>query len=56
MAAALREAAGEAGVETSGLDGVGVGSPGDVDESNAASSPAPATCPAGRAASRSPKS
>ena len=32
MAAALREAAGEAGVETSALDGVGVGSPGDVDE------------------------
>jgi glucokinase len=32
MAAALREAAGEAGVEPSGLDGVGVGSPGDVDE------------------------
>ena len=32
MAGALREAAGEAGVETSALDGVGVGSPGDVDE------------------------
>ncbi len=32
MAAALREAAGEAGVETSSLGGVGVGSPGDVDE------------------------
>jgi glucokinase len=29
---ALREAAGEAGVETAGLDGVGVGSPGAVDE------------------------
>ena len=32
MAAALREAAEEAGVETSELEGVGVGSPGDVDE------------------------
>jgi glucokinase len=32
MAGALREAAGEAGVETSALEGVGVGSPGDVDE------------------------
>ncbi len=32
MAAALREAAAEAGVETSALEGVGVGSPGDVDE------------------------
>jgi glucokinase len=34
MVAALREAAGEAGVETSALDGVGVGSPGDVDEAS----------------------
>jgi glucokinase len=34
MAAALREAAGEAGVEASALDGVGVGSPGDVDEAS----------------------
>jgi glucokinase len=32
MAAALREAAEQAGVETAGLDGVGVGSPGDADE------------------------
>ena len=32
MADALREAAAEAGVETSALGGVGVGSPGDVDE------------------------
>ncbi|HET7455328.1 MAG TPA: ROK family protein, partial [Solirubrobacterales bacterium] len=32
MAAALREAAGAAGVETSELKGVGVGSPGDADE------------------------
>jgi glucokinase len=32
MAEALREAAGEAGVETSALEGIGVGSPGDVDE------------------------
>jgi glucokinase len=32
MAAALGEAAAEADVETSSLDGVGVGSPGDVDE------------------------
>lgn len=32
MAAALREAAEQAGVETSALAGVGVGSPGDVDE------------------------
>jgi glucokinase len=32
MTAALREAAGEAGIETSALEGVGVGSPGDVDE------------------------
>jgi glucokinase len=32
MAAALREAAGEAGIETSALEGIGVGSPGDVDE------------------------
>jgi glucokinase len=32
MAAALREAAREAGVESSGLAGVGVGSPGDADE------------------------
>jgi glucokinase len=32
MAAALREAAGEAGVEPRELVGVGVGSPGDVDE------------------------
>jgi glucokinase len=31
MAAAMREAAGEAGVETADLAGVGVGSPGDVD-------------------------
>ncbi|MGA8744769.1 MAG: ROK family protein [Solirubrobacterales bacterium] len=31
MAGALREAAGEAGVKSGGLDGVGVGSPGDVD-------------------------
>ncbi len=32
MASALREAAAEAGVQTSALEGVGVGSPGDVDE------------------------
>lgn len=32
MTVALREAAAEAGVKTSGLEGVGVGSPGDVDE------------------------
>jgi glucokinase len=32
MAAALREAAEQAGVETSALEGVGVGSPGDADE------------------------
>jgi glucokinase len=32
MAAALREAAGDAGVETKDLKGVGVGSPGDADE------------------------
>jgi glucokinase len=32
MAAALREAAAAAGVEPSALDGIGVGSPGDVDE------------------------
>ncbi|HKA66443.1 MAG TPA: ROK family protein [Solirubrobacterales bacterium] len=32
MADALREAAAEAGVEPSALEGVGVGSPGDVDE------------------------
>jgi glucokinase len=32
MAEALREAAGEAEVETSALEGIGVGSPGDVDE------------------------
>lgn len=32
MAEALKEAAGEAGVETNALEGVGVGSPGDVDE------------------------
>jgi len=32
MAAALREAAEKAGVETSALEGIGVGSPGDVDE------------------------
>jgi glucokinase len=32
MMAALREAAGAAGVETRALDGAGVGSPGDVDE------------------------
>ena len=32
MAAALREAAEEAGVETAALEGVGVGSPGDADE------------------------
>jgi glucokinase len=32
MAAALREAAAEAGVETNALEGIGVGSPGDVDE------------------------
>ena len=32
MAAALREAAGEAGLETGALEGIGVGSPGDVDE------------------------
>ncbi len=32
MAGALREAAGEAKVEAGALDGVGVGSPGDVDE------------------------
>ncbi len=34
MVAALGEAAREAGVETSALDGVGVGSPGDVDEAS----------------------
>ena len=32
MAAAMREAAGEAGVETAALAGVGIGSPGDADE------------------------
>jgi glucokinase len=32
MAAAMRQAAGEAGVETGDLTGIGVGSPGDVDE------------------------
>jgi len=32
MAAALREAAGEAGIDPSKLEGVGVGSPGDADE------------------------
>jgi glucokinase len=32
MAAALREAAESAGVETSSLEGIGVGSPGDADE------------------------
>jgi glucokinase len=32
MAAALREAAQQAGVETAALEGVGVGSPGDADE------------------------
>jgi glucokinase len=32
MAAALREAAADAGVETSALRGIGVGSPGDADE------------------------
>ena len=32
MAAALHEAAEQAGVETSALEGVGVGSPGDADE------------------------
>ncbi len=32
MAAALREAAGEAGVEPGALEGIGVGSPGSVDE------------------------
>jgi glucokinase len=32
MAASLREAAEEAGVETGNLAGVGVGSPGDADE------------------------
>jgi glucokinase len=32
MAAALREAADAAGVETGGLEGIGVGSPGDADE------------------------
>jgi glucokinase len=32
MAAALREAAAQAGVETAALEGVGVGSPGDADE------------------------
>src|SRR5205085_5653083 len=32
MAAAMREAAGAAGVETDSLQGVGVGSPGDADE------------------------
>ena len=32
IAGALREAAGEAGVETSDLDGIGVGSPGKVDD------------------------
>jgi glucokinase len=32
MAAALREAAEQAGVETSALEGIGVGSPGDADE------------------------
>jgi len=34
MAAALREAADEAGVETSALKGVGVGSPGDADDAD----------------------
>jgi glucokinase len=34
MSAALREAAGEAGAQTSVLDGIGVGSPGDVDEAS----------------------
>ena len=34
MSASLREAAGEAGTQTSALDGVGVGSPGDVDEAS----------------------
>ena len=52
MAGALREAAQAAGVETSELTGVGVGSPGAVDE-DAGPSPARATCPAGRAPSRS---
>jgi glucokinase len=32
MAAALREAAAQAGIETAALEGVGVGSPGDADE------------------------
>jgi len=32
MAAALREAAEQAGVETAALDGIGVGSPGDADQ------------------------
>ena len=32
MAAALREAAEQAGVETDALEGIGVGSPGDADE------------------------
>ena len=32
MAAALREATEDAGVEASALEGVGVGSPGDADE------------------------
>ncbi len=40
MAAALREAAEDAGVETSSLEGVGVGSPGDADERTGAVSAA----------------
>ena len=51
----MREAAEAAGVETGDLAGVGVGSPGDADEKTGVVSARPATCPAGRAASRSPK-
>ena len=54
MAEALREAAEQAGVETAELAGVGVGSPGDADEKTGVVCAA-RTCPAGRAASRSPR-
>jgi glucokinase len=40
MAAALRESAEQAGAETSDLEGIGVGSPGDADESTGAVSAA----------------
>jgi glucokinase len=52
MAGALRTAAHEAGTGTAELSGVGVGSPGAVDEGTARS-PARATSPAGREPSRS---